>query len=82
VAFHGGKDEKAIADLRKRHGMTFTLVQDLDQVIARRYGITCWPTTIAIDPDGSIARMQLGTVREAKPATRPAKSTSGRAAKT
>ena len=76
VAFHGGNDEKAVADLRKRHSLTFPLVQDRDQAIARRYGITCWPTTIAINPDGSIGRMQLGTVREAKPATRPAKSTS------
>jgi peroxiredoxin len=76
VAFHGGNDEKAIADLRRRHGLTFPLVQDRDQVIARQYGITCWPTTIAINPDGSIGRMQLGAVREAKPATRPAKSTS------
>jgi peroxiredoxin len=76
VAFHGGNDEKAVADLRKRHSLTFPLVQDRDQAIARRYGITCWPTTIAINPDGSIGRMQLGAVREAKPATRPAKSTS------
>jgi peroxiredoxin len=76
VAFHGGNDEKAIADLRKRHGLTFPLVQDRDQAIARQYGITCWPTTIAINPDGSIGRMQLGVVREAKPARRPAKSTS------
>jgi peroxiredoxin len=76
VAFHGGNDEKAVADLRKRHGFTFPLVQDRDQVIARQYGITCWPTTIAINPDGSIGRMQLGAVRQAKPATRPAKSTS------
>jgi peroxiredoxin len=76
VAFHGGSDEKAVADLRKRHGLTFPLVQDRDQVIARQYGITCWPTTIAINPDGSIGRMQLGAVGEAKSATRPAKSTS------
>jgi peroxiredoxin len=76
VAFHGGNDEKAVADLRKRHSLTFPLVQDRDQAIARRYGITCWPTTIAINPDGSIGRMQLGAVREAKPATRPSKSTS------
>jgi peroxiredoxin len=82
VALHGGNDEKAVADLRKRHGLTFPLVQDRDQVIARQYGITCWPTTIAINPDGSIGRMQLGAVREAKPATRPAKSTSAWAAKT
>jgi AhpC/TSA family len=30
VAFHGGNDEKALADLRKRHGLTFPLVQDRD----------------------------------------------------
>jgi peroxiredoxin len=74
VAFHGGNDEKAVANLRKRYGLTFPLVQDRDQVIARQYGIACWPTTIAVNPDGSIGRMQLGAV--AKPATRPAKSTS------
>jgi hypothetical protein len=45
-------------------------------VIARQYGITCWPTTIAINPDGFIGRMQLGAFRETKPATRAAKSTS------
>ena len=73
VAFHGGNDEEAIADLRKRHGLTFPLVQDRDQAIARQYGITCWPTTIAINPDGSIGRMQLGAVQDAKPASAPCK---------
>lgn len=72
VAFHGGNDEEAIAGLRKRHGLTFPLVQDRNQAIARQYGIACWPTTIAINPDGSIGRMQLGAVQE--PATRPKKS--------
>ena len=75
VAFHGGNDEKAVADLRKRHRLTFPVVHDRDQRIARQYGITCWPTTIAINPDGSIGRMQLGTVRETEPAARPAKAT-------
>jgi peroxiredoxin len=82
VAFHGGNDEEAIAGLRKRHGLTFSLVQDRNQAIARQYGIACWPTTIAINPDGSIGRMQLGAVGEAKPATRPAKSNSASTAKT
>jgi peroxiredoxin len=76
VAFHGGKDEKAVAELRKRLGLTFALVQDRDQAIARQYGITCWPTTIAINPDGSIGRMQLGAGGDARPASRPAKTTS------
>ena len=74
VAFHGGNDEKAVADLRKRHRLTFPLVQDRNQAIARQYGITCWPTTIAINPDGSIGRMQLGALQETEPATRRAKS--------
>jgi peroxiredoxin len=74
VAFHGGNDEEAVADLRKRHRLTFPLVQDRNQAIARRYGIICWPTTIAINPDGSVGRMQLGVVHDTKPATRPKKS--------
>src|SRR5262249_34639316 len=40
VAFHGGNDEKALADLRKRHGLSFSLVQDRDHVMPRQYGIT------------------------------------------
>ena len=74
VAFHGGNDEEAVAALRKRHRLTFPLVQDRNQSIARRYGITCWPTTIAINPDGSVGRMQLGAVQNARPAKRPKKS--------
>jgi hypothetical protein len=62
--------------LRKRYRLTFPLVQDRNQAIARRYGITCWPTTIAVNADGSVGRMQLGTVPDARPAKRPAKSKS------
>jgi peroxiredoxin len=82
VAFHNGNDEKEVADLRKRHRLTFPLVQDQNQAIARQYGITCWPTTIAINPDGSIGRMQLGALQDARPARRPAKSNSASMAKT
>lgn len=60
AAFHGGKDDKALQAMRKRHGLKFSLVQDSDQAIARLYGVKCWPTTISINPDGSLGRVQFG----------------------
>lgn len=60
VAFHGGKDGKALNELRKRHGLTFPLVQDADQAIARQFGVNCWPTTVSITADGFVSRVQFG----------------------
>ena len=51
VAFHGGKSSNALDEIRKRLGLSFPLVQDSQQRIARRYGVRCWPTTI-IGRDG------------------------------
>jgi peroxiredoxin len=60
VAFHGGRDGGVLKDLARRHGLTFSLVQDADQGFARTYGITCWPTTISIDAAGFVGHVQFG----------------------
>lgn len=60
VAFHGGKDGKALDEIRKRLKLTFPLVQDSQQRIARQYGVRCWPTTIAIDAEGNVENIQFG----------------------
>jgi peroxiredoxin len=67
VAFHGGTDAKAVDDVRKRLGLSFPVVQDPQQQIARRYGVRCWPTTIKIDADGRVEHIQFGTAHQHKP---------------
>jgi peroxiredoxin len=63
VAFHGGPPRKGFDDLRKQHGLTFPIVQDDEHRVARAFGVRCWPTTIEIDEDGTIDRIQLGADR-------------------
>ena len=64
VAVHGGSDAKALEEVRKRLGLTFALVQDSQQQIATRYGVRCWPTTIAIAPDGRTESIQFGAAHD------------------
>jgi peroxiredoxin len=60
LAFHGGKERKDFDDIRKEHGLSFPMVQDSEHGAARKFGVRCWPTTIAINPDGLIEHIQLG----------------------
>lgn len=60
LAFHGGKDGKGLEEIRKRLGLSFALVQDSEQQIARKYGVRCWPTTISIDAEGNVEHVQFG----------------------
>jgi peroxiredoxin len=64
VAFHGGKNSDALEDIRNRLGLSFALVQDSQQQIARQYGVRCWPTTISVDADGRIQQVQFGIGHE------------------
>jgi peroxiredoxin len=64
VAFHGGSDAKALDAIRKQLGLTFALVQDSEQQVARRFGVRCWPTTIQIDAEGQVEHIQFGIARD------------------
>jgi len=64
VAFHGGKDAKSLDKIRKELGLSFVLVHDSEQRIARTYGVRCWPTTISINPDGNVDHIQFGMSRD------------------
>jgi len=64
VALHGGSNSDALAHIRKRLGLSFVLVQDWQQRVAGRYGVRCWPTTIAIAPDGRAEHVQVGIANE------------------
>jgi peroxiredoxin len=64
VAFHGGTSSAAVEETRKRLGLSYPLVQDSQQQIARTYGVRCWPTTITIDPLGRVEHVQFGQAHE------------------
>lgn len=64
VAFHGGNNRDAVDEVRKRLGLSFALVQDSQQQIARQYGVGCWPTTITVDADGHAQHIQFGIAHE------------------
>jgi thiol-disulfide isomerase/thioredoxin len=66
-AFHGGKNSNALNEIRKHLGLSFPLVQDSHQQIARRYGVRCWPTTIMVDAEGRVERIQFGIGHEYEP---------------
>jgi peroxiredoxin len=65
VAFHGGPAPKSFDAIRRQHGLSFPIVDDAEHRVARRFGVRCWPTTISIDAEGRIERVQLGSMKEA-----------------
>jgi thiol-disulfide isomerase/thioredoxin len=67
VAFHGGAKSEAVDEVRKRLGLSYPLVQDAQQQMARRYGVRCWPTTIKVDADGRVEHVQFGSAHEHQP---------------
>ena len=64
VALHGGKEGSVLDQIRTQYRLPFPLVQDTDQRIARIYGVRCWPTTISIDANGLVTRVQIGLTHE------------------
>jgi peroxiredoxin len=60
VAVNGGEGRDAIAEFRRQYQPTIMLVPDPDQRIAELYGVACWPTTVSINPDGIVDRVQFG----------------------
>jgi peroxiredoxin len=64
IAFHGAAAPKGFEELRKSLGLTFALVPDPEHRVARAFGVRCWPTTIALGPDGAVEGIQLGAWHE------------------
>ena len=60
VAVNGGESPEVLAKVRQQHQLTFSLAQDAGQRIAQFFGVHCWPTTVSINPDGMVDRMQFG----------------------
>jgi peroxiredoxin len=76
LAVNGGEDRGVLRAVRRTHGLFFPLIYDPDQLIAARWGVRCWPTTVSINEDGIVDRVQFGLADEADepPAVRSADS--------
>lgn len=60
LAINGGEEADVLAQVREQHGLRFALIQDPGQEIATLYGVSCWPTTVSINREGVVDRVQLG----------------------
>ena len=60
LAVNGGEERTVLAEVRRQHNLTFTLIHDPGQRITRLYGVQCWPTTVSINPDGIVDHIQFG----------------------
>jgi peroxiredoxin len=56
----GGEERTVLAEVCRQHNFSFTLVHDAGSRIAQLYGVHCWPTTVSINPDGIVDRIQFG----------------------
>ena len=70
LAFHGGSTRGNFDRVRKKLGLTFSLVQDNEHRVARLYGVRCWPTTIVVS-DGVIQEVRQGVERQYGESTTP-----------
>jgi peroxiredoxin len=66
IAVNGGESAETIAEARARYGLSLPLTPDPEQRIAAAYGVKCWPTTISINSEGIIERIQFGLAPAAR----------------
>ncbi len=64
VAVNGGEGREVIAEVRRQHRLTFPLVPDPGQRVAQLYGVACWPTTVSVNAQGVVDRIQFGVPHE------------------
>lgn len=55
-----GESPRQVAELAEREKLPFPLVPDPEREIARRYGVSCWPTTVQVGVGGKIEALGLG----------------------
>jgi cytochrome c biogenesis protein CcmG/thiol:disulfide interchange protein DsbE len=51
---------EAVADFRRRYGLTFPILLDASGAVNQRYRVTALPTTFFIDPQGTIREVVVG----------------------
>jgi len=62
-----GESAQQVAEVAQREQLPFPLVPDPERQIAHRYGVSCWPTTVQVGPEGRIDATDLGLVRGSSP---------------
>ncbi len=60
LCVNDGEDSARAEAALKERGLDLALVPDPDRAIARRYGVTCWPTVVRLDRGGRIAGIRFG----------------------
>lgn len=70
LAINDGEDPERVVEACREHRLTLTTVPDPDREIARRYGVSCWPTTIAIGETGIVDRVRFGVTPDRMPVGR------------
>ena len=64
VAVNGGEKGEVLSEIRRKYNLSFALVPDPGRIIARQFGIECWPTTVWINAEGKVEDAQFGTIRD------------------
>jgi peroxiredoxin len=67
-----GEDPRQVAQVAQREQLPFPLIADPERIIARRYGVSCWPTTVQVTPGGRVQAVDLGLVPGLSPCEHPA----------
>jgi peroxiredoxin len=62
-----GESPQQVAELAKREQLPFPLIADPERSIGRRYGISSWPATVQVGPDGRVEAADLGLVPGVSP---------------
>ncbi len=57
-----GEGPQQVAEVAKQEQLPFRLVPDPERSIARRYGISSWPATVQVGPEGRVVAADLGLV--------------------
>ena len=60
LAINDGESPRKAAAFLKKNKISLKLVTDPERQIASRYKVSTWPTTLVLDPQGRIAKLNLG----------------------
>jgi peroxiredoxin len=55
-----GETREQVEELAKREQLPFQLIADPERLIARRFGVSCWPATVQVGADGTVVAADLG----------------------
>lgn len=62
----GDEQKQQIIDLAKQNGVTFPVMHDRFQVVARRYSAERLPYMLMLDPAGNVSKVHIGYTDEVK----------------